>query len=300
MKNKKVAKFCYMFAMFIYGTIGCFSRYIGLSPGLLVLSRGVIGLIFILGYVLISRKKVDIKSIKDNILWLILGGASLGLNWICLFEAYNHTTVAISCLCNYLAPAIFILVAPLIFKEKLTWQKILCVVVALIGMVFVSGIIGSNTSFNAVGIIFGISAAMFYTTLIIFNKLLKNIDSIDRTIIQLFFASLVMAPYALFTTDFSSIVFDAKLIIFVLILGMFHTGFAYILYFGSMGHLESHTIAIFSYIEPVVSVFLSYVVLKEDLTLFGLIGGVLILGSTLVSNFINKEVEVEPCENSAV
>ena len=65
--------------------------------------------------------------------------------------------------------------------------------------------------------------------------------------------------------------------------GVVHTGFAYTMYFGSIHNLKTQTVAIFSYIDPVVAIILSAVILKEQMTLLSALGAVLILGSALVS-----------------
>ena len=75
--------------------------------------------------------------------------------------------------------------------------------------------------------------------------------------------------------------YTAKAVILLLVVGVVHTGFAYTLYFGSVGRLPAQTTALFSYIDPVVAILLSALALGEGLTLFGIIGAVLILGSTL-------------------
>lgn len=286
-EENKIRKLEYMLAMFIYGTIGCFSKFINLPSGLIVLSRGIIGSVVLLVFLLIKRQKLDTTGIKQNILPLILGGASLGLNWIFLFGAYNYTSVANGCLLNYLAPAMFIIVAIIIFKERLAIYKLICVIISFIGMGLICGVFESGVSINTRGLIYGLLAAVFYLFLLIFNKMLKDIDSISRTLIQLLSATCVMLPYALFTTDFSIITVDFKMIAFLIILGVIHTGIAYLMYFGSMAYLRAQTIAIYSYIEPVVSVFLSYFILKEDMSVFGFIGGFLILGGTLASEIIH-------------
>ena len=57
-----------------------------------------------------------------------------------------------------------------------------------------------------------------------------------------------------------------------------------------MGTLKAQTVAIFSYIDPVIAIILSALLLKEKMGIFGMIGAVLILGSTLFSelNFKKK------------
>jgi len=70
--------------------------------------------------------------------------------------------------------------------------------------------------------------------------------------------------------------------------GIIHTGVAYACYFGSIGALPAQTVALFSYIDPVGAIILSALVLREPMSMWGAIGAVLVLGSTLVSELPEK------------
>lgn len=288
MKKEVVYKLLYALAMFMYGTTGCFYRFIGIPAGLLVLLRAIIGVLFILLFMLITKHKANFIMIKKNLLWLIFGGISIGLNWIFLFEAYNYTTVASASLINYLAPAVFIVISPFIIKEKFSSFKLIFVGIALIGVVLVSGF--NNGGINpTLGIVLSILAAIGYIGILSFNKLQHGVDPYDKVVIELSSACIVMIPYALIKTDFSTITITTELVIYVLIFGIILTGVAYVLYLGSMEKLESIHVVILSYVEPVASVLLSVIVLHEHLSALGIIGGIMILGSTLACELIKDK-----------
>lgn len=269
-------------AMTIFGTIGLFVRWIPLSSGIIALARGVIGTLFLLGVLAVSRRKIRKEAVRKNILVLILSGAFIGFNWILLFEAYRYTTVVIATLCYYLAPVFVTIVAPFVLKEKMTARKFICVIVALIGMMFVSGIVPGTTvqGANPRGIIFGIGAAIFYAAVIVLNQKLIDIEAYDRTIMQLGIASAVLLPYVLLTEDMSGISCDINGIALLLVVGVVHTGMSYMLYFASMKNLPAQTVAIFGYIDPVVAILLSVGILHEQMNLWGIVGAILILCST--------------------
>ena len=65
----------------------------------------------------------------------------------------------------------------------------------------------------------------------------------------------------------------------LLIVGFVHTGVAYALYFGSMDGLKTQSIAIISYLDPISALVLSALILGETMTMYGIIGAVLILGA---------------------
>ena len=291
-REKKSAIMKLAAAMLIFGSIGIFRRYIPLSSAWMACIRGIIGTLFLLGVVTVSKKKVDRKAVKKNLFPLFLSGAAIGVNWILLFEAYRYTTVAIATLCYYMAPVIVILLAPVLLKEKMTVKKSVCAAVAVLGMLFVSGIFEGNavTGGSGKGILFGLGAAAFYATAMLTNKFIKEISSYDRTIMQLGIAAVVVFPYALVTEGVQAFaVLTLPQVILLLAVGIVHTGVAYWLYFGSMERLDGQTIAVYSYIDPAFAVVLSSLVLRENPGVFGVIGAVLILGATLISELQIKK-----------
>lgn len=273
----------YILSALIFGTIGLFRRYIPVSSAFLSFTRGILGGLFVLAYIRI-RKKPGVSSIpKDKMKWLIISGAVMGVNWMLLFEAYNHTTVAIATLCYYMQPTILILLSPVLFKEKLTTKKLLCAAAAVIGMVLVSGVIGGDTENSSVyGVLLGLGAACFYAAVIIINKKVTGLDPYPKTMIQLFAAGITMIPYMLLTRSFDSIPGDPLTVLLLLVVGLVHTGMTYVMYFGSMEGLRTQTIAILGYIDPVSALFFSAVFLKEPLSVYGIIGAVLIIGSAII------------------
>lgn len=271
-------------AMSIFGTIGIFVKHIPLPSGMIACVRGFVGVLFLLLMTFIKRSKISINNIKKNFLLLCISGAFIGINWILLFEAYRYTTVATATLCYYMAPIFVTLASPFILKEKLTVKKVSCILIALLGMVFVSGIAGTGSSQITVpGILCGIGAAFFYACVILLNKHLKDISAYDMTMTQLLVSATVILPYVLLVEDVSFKAMDTTAIICLLLVGIVHTGFAYMIYFSSISVLKAQTVAIFSYIDPVVAIILSALLLKEKMGVSGIIGAVLILGSTLFS-----------------
>lgn len=272
-------------SMLIFGTIGIFRRYIPVSSDFLAFSRGVLGGLFLLCFMKLKHKTVREKLPANTSIWLAVTGAVMGINWILLFEAYNHTTVSIATLCYYMQPTIVMLLSPIFFKEKLTLKNGICASVAIIGMALVSGVIGGGgeKSGNITGILLGLGAAAFYSAVVIMNKRIAGIDAYQKTTIQLFSAGLVMIPYMLLKGGFGSEGFSMNTVILLLIVGIVHTGIAYVLYFGSMDGLKAQSVAIFSYIDPVSALLFSALLLKEPLNAIGIIGAIMIIGSAVIS-----------------
>ena len=275
-------------SMAIFGTVGIFVRFIPMASTAIAFCRGVLGCVFLLILMAITGKKPSLADIKRNGWILAISGAAIGINWILLFEAYRYTTVAIATICYYLAPAFVTLGSPLV-GEKLSGKKLGCIGVAMLGMVFLSGVLQGDQHSSLLGVLLGLGAAVFYASVILMNKKLSPIGAYDKTLCQLGAASLVVAPYILIVggIDFGGM--TAFSWVMLSILGIVHTGIAYALYFGGIKDVNAQTAAILSYLDPVLSILLSALILREKLDVFSVIGAVLILGSALYSELPGKK-----------
>ena len=285
MSNKTIKAYLSIItSMIIFGTLGIFRKSITLSSSMLACFRGLLGSLFLLIFVYLKGNKLQ-KIDSKKLALLCLSGGLMGLNWMLLFEAYNYTSVSIATMCYYMQPTIVILLSPLVFHEKLTSKKIICVVASIIGMLLVSGITSgeSSQSINFKGILFGLSAAILYASVVMLNKKIIVDDVYEKTIIQLFTAAITLVPYILFTEDLSTISFNTTSIIMTIFVGIVHTGIAYALYFGSIKTLKTQSIAILSYIDPVCALILSALILHELLTIQGIIGAVFIILAAIFS-----------------
>ena len=291
MNNEQMqAKLKIIFAMVTFGTIGIFVRNIELPSTIIALARGIIGTLFLLLVVFGKGKGLDYEAIKRNLTVLAASGACIGFNWILLFEAYRYTTVATATLAYYMAPIFVIMASPFVLKERLTAIKGVCVAMALTGMVLVSGVVQSGMDgVDFTGILCGVGAASLYATVILLNKFIKNISAYDMTIMQLGLAALVLLPYTMVTENFAALSPDTNSLLLLAVVGVIHTGFTYAMYFSSIQNLKAQTVAIFSYIDPIVAIILSAVLLNESMDIYSMIGAVLVLGSTFVSELAERK-----------
>ena len=289
--KKNIPKLFFISSMLIFSTVGVIRHYIPLPSGIISAFRGILGALTLALALLLLRKKLPTHGIRKKLPILILTGAFIGFNWMLLFESYNFTSIATDTLCYYLAPSFVILFSPLLLGEKLTPTKLLTLALSLVGMVSVSGVFENGFSLmgkNIIGVLLATGAALFYASVILCNKKIEGVDSGTLTVIELFSAGLVIFPYALFAERFSLSDFTPTVLLLLLLLGVVHTGIAYALYFGSLPHLSTTTVAILGYIDPIVAILLSTLLLKEPFTLHTVIGATLILGASILSD-IQKE-----------
>lgn len=282
MNRLKNPRIMLIISMTVFGTIALFVRNIPLASGEIALYRAILAALLIAVYLFITKQKIPFQKIKKELLLLILSGMAMGVNWILLFEAYKYTTVSVATLSYYFAPVIVTVVCPFLFREKMTGKQIICFVMSTIGLVLITGIgdlsVGNH---HFIGILCGLGAAVFYATVILLNKFIKNVDGIHRTFLQFLAAILILVPYVLATSGINLNTLNGMGWGSLLIVGLIHTGVTYCLYFSSLKELPGQKAAILSYIDPLVAVLVSVLLLGESMILIQVLGGVLILGFTL-------------------
>lgn len=159
-------------AMLIFGSIGLFRRWIPAPSGLLAFCRALLGATFLLtllaARLLRGAQRSEALTVRQ-VGTLMLSGALLGLNWMLLFEAYRHTTVAVATLCYYMQPTMVIFLSPLVFREPLRPKQLACALLSVAGMVLVSGV-GALDAPDGTGIALGLAAAALYALIVVLNK----------------------------------------------------------------------------------------------------------------------------------
>lgn len=284
MNATKRARLFLILSMASFGTLAPFVRNIDLSSGELALYRAILAALLIGSFLLVTRQNTGFRSLGKELYLLLFSGVAMGFNWILLFEAYKYTTVAIATLSYYFAPVIVTLICPLLFHEKLSKKQILCFVMSTLGLSLVIGVTNPGSGGrDAIGIAFGLGAAVLYAAVILLNKFIKGVTGIHRTFLQFLAAIVVLTPYVLLTGGMNPGSLDPTGWICLLVVGLVHTGVTYCLYFTSLKELSGQEAAILSYIDPLVAVIIGVLILKEPLIWQQLVGGLLILGFTLLN-----------------
>lgn len=268
----------------LFGTIALFVRHIPLTSAEVALFRAVIAILCVLPVKAAAGQPLRLKGMGREAPLLFLSGAAMGFNWIFLFEAYRYTTVSVATLSYYFAPVLVTAACPVLFGERLTRKQLICSAGATLGLVLVirpGGLAEGVAPLK--GVAFGLCAALLYATVILLNKKITRVSGIDRTLWQFAAAACVLLPYVLLTSGIHFEGMDPTGWLCLLAVGVLHSGLAYVLYFAALGALPGQETAILSYIDPLVAVLVSLVVLSEPIAPLQLVGGALILAFTLAN-----------------
>ena len=288
MNNKTIPKITFISSMTIFGTLALFIRNISLPSAEIALYRALIAILLIGTYLLVRKQKIPFGEAKKELPLLLASGIAMGINWIFLFEAYRYTSVSTATLSYYFAPVIVTVASPFIFKEKLCAKQILCFVMSTVGIVLITGVSSLQGGSDIIGILLGLGAAVFYATVILINKFIKSVDGINRTFLQFISSTFVLIPYVLLGEGINVASIGSVALICLLVVGIVHTAITYCMYFSSIKELSGQSVAILSYIDPLVAVAISVIFLNEKMNVWQYLGGALILGFTLLNELPSK------------
>lgn len=274
-------------AMIIFGTNGLLVANISLSSAQIVLVRTLLGSIFLVA-VIAAKRSFSFKDLRSDIIPATVGGAALGLNWVLLFSAYGYAGVSLATLTYYCGPILVLALSPVLFREKLTWNKLLAILAVAIGMLCITGTASGGSDVRT-GILLGAGAAALYAVLIVANKRVAKLSGLNCAAYELVIAFFVVLIYLVFSGDGLPFVPAADEIIRLLIIGCVNTGLAYYLYFSSLQQLPAQTVALICYIDPLTALIVSAAFLGESLGLVQLAGAVLILGGACLGELKFKK-----------
>lgn len=174
---------------------------------------------------------------------------------------------------------------------KARLQFIVAVVLyGTIGIMLVSDLpagIAGGVDLTGAGL--GLAAALAFVGIVICNKRIGQVDAYDKVIVQLGASAATVLPYVLVKNGGIPLGgADALSYALLAVLVVVQTGIAYIFYFGAMGVLPVQEIALLGYLEPVVSVLGSALVLHEPLGVSGAIGAALVIAAAALGETVKE------------
>ncbi len=270
----------YLASLFIFGFNGIFASYVDATSAQIVFLRVLIGTVVLLVAFAVCRKPVTCLEHKRALGFLALSGAAMGLQWLLLFEAFNHIGVGMATLLNYCGPIIVIALAPFVFKERMTWNKVVGIMVVVGGVLLLNG--SASGSLDLVGIACGLGAAALYAVMVTFSKKASAIKGLENTVIQML-SGLTVVFIVLIIKGEANVSLPLHSVPAMLELGILGTGAACLLYFSGIGTMKAQTVAVLGYLEPLGAVVLSALILGEAMTWLQLLGAACVIGGACMA-----------------
>ena len=285
MKQSKSA-LCVLLAGTLWGSMGLFVRKlnaVGLYALDVVQLRIAISLVLVGLYLLIFAR--DTLRVRLRDLWCFAGTGIVSLllfSW-CYFSGMQEASLSVMAVLLYTSPAFIMLLSVLLFRETLTRQKLLALVLTFTGCCLVSGL-GSGSAVSMKGLLLGLGSGFFYALYSIFSRyaIERGYGSWTITFYTFLFCLLASAPLAHWGLIASALSSGVSVPVYALLMGLL-TGFlAYIFYTKGLEGMESSRAGILASVEPVVGTIIGTLVFHEPLPVQSVLGIALVLGGIVV------------------
>lgn len=274
----------YLLALLLFGSNGIVASRISLTSYEIVFWRTMIGSLLLIALFILSRERLTFTQHKSDLLFVVTSGVAMGTSWIFLYEAYATIGISLASLAYYCGPVIVMVLSPLVFKEKLTIERVVGFLVVLAGVALVNGKVAGAISHW--GLFCGGMSAVMYSLMVMLNKKSKAVKGMENSVIQLTVSFLTVAVFTGFKTGFHLQVEPSDWI-WIVILGLLNTGIGCYLYFSSIGGLPVQTVAICGYLEPLSAVVLAVVLLHETMLPAQVLGAALIIGGAILGECVH-------------
>ena len=253
---------------------------------------GIIGILLINLFQKIKNKNTALKASSKNIFQLMLAGTSLGMTSLFYYLAVKYIPVSIGIVMLMQTVWMGVLLEWFLDKKAPTQQKIISVIIVLIGTALAINIfeINFNDTTNnwPLGLMFGLLAATsFTTTMFTANKVALEISSAQRSLYMLLGGAVIVFTFGMITqvTPFNFEIF-AK---WGIILALFGTIIPPMLLNAGFPQTGIGLGSIVSSLELPVSVMMAYVLLKEPVLFIQWLGIVLIILAIVIMNINLKK-----------
>lgn len=271
-------------AMLISGTVGWFVIMSGQSPQAVVFWRCVFGaLAMLVACLMLGVLRRPLITARQFI-WVCLGGVALMLNWVLLFSAYRHASIAIATVVYHVQPFMLVGLGALFYAERLSVAKLGWLLAAFAGLMLIVFAKGGGQASGAdylLGVCLALSSAFFYAVAAAITKRLKEVPAHLIVLIQMVVGVLVLAPFVDFGRG--DTVGDAW--IYLIIIGVVHTGLMSTLLYSAIQKIPTALVGALSFIYPIAAILVDWVAFAHPLTSLQVIGASAILLAAAGMNF---------------
>lgn len=283
MKDK--LKYLYVFAAgSLWGIISLFLKpmlNLGFSQIQTVTLRCLVAAAVLGVYMLVKDKSLFRFKLRD--VWCFIGTGLVSLMFfsICYFYSMTYNGVCVAVILLYTSPVFVMLLSLPLFKEKITYKKLIAVVLTVAGCVFVSGAAGGQ-SIGFVGIVLGICSGLGYALYSIFSRyaLQRNYNSMTISFYTFLFCGLGCLPFA--SPVSMALSLSPKAVLYSLGLGVVCCVMPYILYTKGLEYVDNTRASVIVAVEPVVASLIGVFVYNESVTAVKLLGVALVLSAVVI------------------
>ena len=272
----------------LWGVIGVFSRELmdrGLTSMQVTEARCIVTALMMAIVILMYDKKLFKIDPKD--IWMFIGTGVVGITTfnILYFEAAEIVSLSMTSVLLYTAPFFVVIISMFVFREQITMQKGMSVIIAFIGCLLISGIVGGREGFNAQGFLLGLGSGVGYALYTVFGKFaLRRYQPMTLTFYTFLIAALCLIPFSNLPGMADAAVNTDGALMWMVGLGILITTVPYFLYNYGLKGLDAGVASVIAFIEPMVATIAGFVIYSESPNAANLIGILMILAAVILLN----------------
>lgn len=286
--SPKISALLVIAAGVLWGTISIFINELD-EYGLDSMEMGVLrtGVCVVILFFLILLYKPSLFKIHIKDIWMFIGTGLLSLVFFsfCYFTTILNASPSVAVSLLYTSPIWVMLFSAVLFKEKLTAQKIIAIPITVLGCALTTGIIGTGTALTPKIIITGILSGIGYALYSVFGRYAtEKYNSLTITFYTFLFAFFGFLCFTKPAELLHKATADSRVILFSVLIGIICSFLPYIFYTIGLNSMETSVAAILVAVEPLVGCLIGITVFKDSLSASKITGIILILGSIIILN----------------
>ena len=254
----------------------CSSDLSGQNNTTVVFWRCLIGGSALLAYLTWRRQWQRLSVGKSG--WLLLGGLALVANWFCLFGAYHLSSISIATLVYHTQPFFLLLIVALSQRQAIVPAQWLLLLLAFCGVALTTGLDLSGSGEQMwLGVGLAAMAAALYAVATLTTRKLTGVPPSQIAGLQMMLGVLILLPFP--KTMLTELAMPQLMPI--LMLGLVHTALMYNIMYSAFQRLPVSSIALLSFIYPLVAVLIDlwyYDIELQPLQILGMLCIVLAIG----------------------
>lgn len=262
MSTMKKALYQLHLAVLLAGFTGILGRLISLKEGPLVWYRMGMATVALLVYLSWTRrlKKTSLRDI------IRIGGVGflLGIHWLCFYGSIKYANVSIALVCFSASAFFAALLDPLVMKKRFSLQEMMLSLIAMLGIYIIMHFDKRYTT----GIILGLLAAFFSALFTALSKrLTEKHDPYTMSLYEMgagFIFVSALLPFYLTIFPRTHMIPTPGDWIYLIILAIICTVWAFVLAFTSLKRVSSFTTNLTYNLEPIYGILLAFLIFQEN------------------------------------
>jgi len=292
-KNKEsLAVIAILLAGILWGVICVFIKGLsaaGLGSPEIAFVRMLVAVLLFTVPTFIKDPKTMKIQLKDIWMFIGMGIVSITLFNYCYFRTVIESGTSVAVVLLYTSPIFIMLIAAVLFREKITGIKIAALVATFIGCILVAGIIGGGARLSGKGLMVGVLAGFFYALYTIFGRYaLAKYDSMTVTAWTFIFGLIGTAVLADLPLAFTVLITNGTAVLLTVGIGIVSTIVPYLLYTWGLNYVESGKAGIIVAVEPVVGSLIGMLAYGEPHNIEKIMGLMLVISAIVLLNIPDR------------